>query len=270
MNITIGDVIAYVDAIKPNTRTQEEKIMWLNSLDTTVYKDIICTHEGYEKIEFKGYTADTPFSQELLIPPPYTEVYRFFLEMQIDLANAEYNKYNSSSALFNSSYENYEKYYHSNNMPLQLNTISYTKTGNKEEIYSNGNSSDITNGKSAYEIAVANGFEGSETEWLESLKGERGTDGINGKNGIDGQNGTDGIGITSTEINASGELVLTYSDGSTANVGVVVGAKGDKGDKGDTGATGADGQDYVLTENDKHEIAKTAIADIADGDEVKY
>ena len=27
-------------------------------------------------------------------------------------------------------------------------------------------------GKSAYEIAVENGFQGTETEWLESLKGE--------------------------------------------------------------------------------------------------
>lgn len=116
-------------------------------------------------------------------------------------------------------------------------------------------------GKSAQQIALDNGFIGTETAWLESLKGERGTDGING---IDGQNGTDGIGITSTEINASGELVLTYSDGSTANVGVVVGAKGDKGD------TGTDGQDYVLTDTDKTEIANIAIDNIADGDEVKY
>ena len=125
----------------------------------------------------------------------------------------------------------------------------------------------IAQAKNAYQIAVENGFIGTESEWLESLKGEKGTDGkdgINGQDGQNGQNGTDGIGITSTEINASGELVLTYSDGSTANVGAVVGAKGDKGD------TGADGQDYVLTENDKHEIAQTAIADIADGDEVKY
>lgn len=29
-------------------------------------------------------------------------------------------------------------------------------------------------GKSAYQIAVENGFEGSETEWLESLQGEPG------------------------------------------------------------------------------------------------
>ena len=29
-------------------------------------------------------------------------------------------------------------------------------------------------GKSAYEVALANGFDGTETEWLESLKGEKG------------------------------------------------------------------------------------------------
>lgn len=48
-------------------------------------------------------------------------------------------------------------------------------------------------------------------------------------------------GIKSTEINSSGELVITYTDGTTQNLGVVVGADGDKGDKGDTGATGEKG-----------------------------
>lgn len=123
-------------------------------------------------------------------------------------------------------------------------------------------------GKSAFEIAVENGFVGTESEWLASLKGEKGTDGKDGKDGTngadgkDGQNGTDGRGITSTEINANGELILTYSDGSIANVGIVKGAdgaKGDKGEKGDTGATGADGTDYVLTDTDKTEIANIVI-----------
>ena len=36
-------------------------------------------------------------------------------------------------------------------------------------------------GKSAYEIAQENGFEGTEAEWLESLKGEDGKDGVDGK-----------------------------------------------------------------------------------------
>jgi hypothetical protein len=41
--------------------------------------------------------------------------------------------------------------------------------------------------------------------------------------------GDRGIGIIDTEINDSGELVITYSDGAIDNVGIV---KGDKGDSG--------------------------------------
>ena len=35
-------------------------------------------------------------------------------------------------------------------------------------------SNEVLRGYSAYEVAVQNGFEGSEKEWLESLKGEKG------------------------------------------------------------------------------------------------
>ena len=41
-------------------------------------------------------------------------------------------------------------------------------------------------GKSAYEIAVEHGFEGTEEEWLESLKGEQGPQGPPGEPGKDG------------------------------------------------------------------------------------
>lgn len=49
------------------------------------------------------------------------------------------------------------------------------------------------NGKSAYEIAVENGFEGTVEEWLESLKGKDGVSGVNGVDGVNGANGVDGI-----------------------------------------------------------------------------
>ena len=48
-------------------------------------------------------------------------------------------------------------------------------------------------GKSAFEIAVEHGFVGTEVEWLESLKGVDGKDGVNGKDGCDGRNGVDGL-----------------------------------------------------------------------------
>ena len=47
-------------------------------------------------------------------------------------------------------------------------------------------------GKSAFEIAVENGFVGTETEWLESLKGSDGRDGIDGKDGAIGPQGEQG------------------------------------------------------------------------------
>ena len=51
-------------------------------------------------------------------------------------------------------------------------------------------------GLSAYEIAVKNGFEGTEQQWLESLKGADGVDGTNGIDGSNGLNGADGQSIT--------------------------------------------------------------------------
>jgi hypothetical protein len=48
------------------------------------------------------------------------------------------------------------------------------------------------NGLSAYQIAVNNGFVGTEAEWLASLVGADGIDGAAGINGANGLNGADG------------------------------------------------------------------------------
>ena len=66
-------------------------------------------------------------------------------------------------------------------------------------------------GLSAYQIAVQQGFVGTAVQWLDSLVGQN------------------GISVTKAEINASGQLVLTFSNGQTANVGKVVGTNGTNG-----------------------------------------
>ena len=87
-------------------------------------------------------------------------------------------------------------------------------------------------GKSAYEIAVEHGFEGTEAEWLESLKG---------KDGADGAPGADGLSVTEAQINSKGELMIVFSNGKTVNLGVVTGTDGTQGEKGDPGQDGEDG-----------------------------
>lgn len=101
-------------------------------------------------------------------------------------------------------------------------------------------------GKSAYEIALEHGFEGSEEEWLESLKGEP------GKDGVDGVVGKDGISTTHSWDGTI--LTITSASGaSSANL---------KGDKGEKGNQGEKGDSYVITEADKAEIGSSVSAEI--------
>ena len=98
---------------------------------------------------------------------------------------------------------------------------------------------DLPRGKSAYEVAVENGFSGTETEWLASLKGATGAPGANGKDGTDGKtpyvgdNGNWFVGSDDTGKPSRGEKGEPGSPGARGEPG----SPGAKGDKGDPGAT---------------------------------
>lgn len=80
---------------------------------------------------------------------------------------------------------------------------------------------DLPRGKSAYEIAKENGFNGTETEWLASLKGATGAPGADGKDGEDGK---------TPYVGDNGNWFVGSDDTGKPS-------RGAKGDKGDTGAT---------------------------------
>lgn len=122
--MTIIELITDVDAMKPNGYEQIYKIQWLSQLDGRIKDEIIDTHEGGEDVTFNGYDASTPISTELLVPHPYDDVYRYWLEAQIDYANGEYTKYNNSMAMFNEAYSAYSRYYNKHHMP-KGNSIKY-------------------------------------------------------------------------------------------------------------------------------------------------
>ena len=98
-------------------------------------------------------------------------------------------------------------------------------------------------GDSAYEIAVANGYEGTEVEWLATLIGATGKDGTNGTDGKDGAGGVDGIDGITPHIGENGNWHIGDIDtgikaqgpqGSQGEQGI----QGPQGEKGETGATG--------------------------------
>ncbi|MFD2116347.1 collagen-like protein [Paenibacillus yanchengensis] len=64
--------------------------------------------------------------------------------------------------------------------------------GNLKVSFAGGGGMQGPAGASAYEIAVENGYRGTEMEWLTSLKGEKGEQGTPGTAGTNGTNGAKG------------------------------------------------------------------------------
>lgn len=89
-------------------------------------------------------------------------------------------------------------------------------------------------GYSAYEIAVQNGYEGTEQEWLLSLKGAKGDTGATGPQGETG----------------------------------ATGPQGPKGDTGETGPQGPEGPAGSYTAGDAIEIDQDTIHVLVDGSKI--
>ena len=153
---------------------------------------------------------------------------------------------------------------------VEAKDVEFSDNKTLQEKYDNGElgGGTGTSGKSAYEIAVDNGFVGTETEWLESLKGSDGdkgdngttphidestknwfigdvdtgilAEGVSGNDGITPHIGTNGnwfIGDTDTGVIAHGtdgkdgksiksitkdennNIITTFTDGTTENIG---------------------------------------------------
>lgn len=123
-------------------------------------------------------------------------------------------------------------------------------------------------GKSAYEIALENGFAGSETEWLESLRGEPGPQGATGATGPQGPRGEIGPAGPAGAVGPRGETGPQGPSGERGDTGAA-GPKGDTGPAGSDGYTPVKGTDY-FTEADKTELVNAVLAALPAAEGVGY
>ena len=131
-------------------------------------------------------------------------------------------------------------------------------------LHNGANGEKGTDGKSAYQIAVEQGYQGSESDWLSSLKGDKGEKGNTGAKGNPGQDGAEGKsayaiavehGYEDSEdewlLSLKGEKGDTGERGEKGDTGLQgergekgeTGQQGEKGEKGDAGVAGKDGTD---------------------------
>lgn len=240
--------------LKPVPAEIDDTILldWLNQLEGQILHEIFLLALS----EITPYaTAPT---EALAAPYPYDGIYLLWMEAQVDFANGEYERYTNTMQRYNTAWNDLARHIAKCIRPVYGRAV--------EQGYY----------LSAYGIAKAHGYTGTEAEWLASLKGAAGEPGKDGKPFH--WRGAWDAAATYAHLDAvehgGSSYVWAAEEASTAGdePGVdelweLCAAKGAKGAKGDPGAAGAPGPqgdpgaDYALTEADKTEIADKITAD---------
>ena len=238
--------------LKPVPAEIDDTILldWLNQVEGQILHEIFLLALS----EITPYSA-TP-TKALAAPYPYDGIYLLWMEAQVDFANGEYERYTNTMQRYNAAWNDLARHIAKCIRPVYGRAV--------EQGYY----------LSAYGIAKAHGYTGTEAEWLASLKGAAGEPGKDGKpfhwrgawdaaatyahlDAVE-HNGscyvwTDDADSTAGDEPGVDELWELCAAAGAAGANGAPGAKGDtgetgpqgpqgpKGDKGDTGETGPQG-----------------------------
>lgn len=237
--------------LKPVPAEIDDTILldWLNQVEGQILHEIFLLALS----EITPYSA-TP-TEALAAPYPYDRIYLLWMEAQVDFANGEYERYTNTMQRYNTAWNDLARHIAKCIRPVYGRAV--------EQGYY----------LSAYGIAKAHGYTGTEAEWLASLKGAAGEPGKDGKpfNWRGAWDATATYAHLDAVEHGGSSYVWAAEEASTAGdepgvdelweLCAAKGAKGDTGAAGAAGPQGDPGADYALTEADKTEIADKITAD---------
>lgn len=145
--------------LKPIPAEIDDTILldWLNQVEGQILHEIFLLALS----EITPYSA-TP-TEALAAPYPYDGIYLLWMEAQVDFANGEYERYTNTMQRYNTAWNDLARHIAKCIRPVYGRAV--------EQGYY----------LSAYGIAKAHGYTGTEAEWLASLKGAAGEPGKDGK-----------------------------------------------------------------------------------------
>lgn len=211
--------------LKPVPAEIDDTILldWLNQVEGQILHEIFLLSLS----EITPYSA-TP-TEALAAPYPYDGIYLLWMEAQVDFSNGEYERYTNTMQRYNTAWNDLARHIAKCIRPVYGRAV--------EQGYY----------LSAYGIAKAHGYTGTEAEWLASLKGAAGEPGKDGKpfhwRGT-WDASTSYAKLDAVEHNGS---CYVWTDDADSTAGDEPGVDelwelcAAKGAKGDTGAAGAAG-----------------------------
>ena len=105
--MTLKECIDFVDEIKPNAFTNEQKTQWLNEIEGRVQTEVFL----WGMTNHTTYTYETNKNTELFVKPPYENIYYEYLSAMIDYANGEYDKAQNTMAMFEEKYTPFKAWF---------------------------------------------------------------------------------------------------------------------------------------------------------------
>ena len=233
----INELLEYVDDVAENPFSTKTKLRWINQIEADIQTQVLLiAADGIVQYSENNMTA------ELIVPDAYAELYQWYLIRQIALAQEEFERANNYAQEFNKAYVAYITF-----VAERVNPGA--GTAQKAGYY-----------LSAYQIAVKNGYIGSEAEWVNSLKGPQGETGA----GLQ----VLGMVLVATDLPVPEKIGDAYFVGTTeenelyvwdgniwVNAGTLKGKPGSKGDPGRDGNPGEKGtgiQDIYLESSNEN------------------
>ncbi len=109
--MNINKIISYTDEVKPNAISDEMKFAWVGALDSRINREIFKNRE--ELVYNSGADGET----ELLVKPPFDDIYFYYVSAMIDFSNNEIGSYTNNMLLYNEKYDEFLKTFRRENTP---------------------------------------------------------------------------------------------------------------------------------------------------------
>lgn len=109
--MTMNKVIEYVDRVKPNVYTNEDKYRWINTLEGMVCRQVMQREEP-------EYNLPDDSDEPLLVEHPFDDLYGLYVMAMIDFHNQEFDHYNNTTQLFLTRFEQYKAWYIQRHVPV--------------------------------------------------------------------------------------------------------------------------------------------------------
>ena len=123
--MTVANIIAQVNQLKPNAYSQDFLVQWINEVEGMIFNELVKNSRQGQGSEFTPIDYIENPDRQLYAPDTFGQLYVYYLMAKIDFADCETSRYNNDITMFNSEYQNFSAWYNRNNSPKNQTGIIF-------------------------------------------------------------------------------------------------------------------------------------------------